>query len=159
MQSISFNLWPVNASFVVFFLPEKIHVNKPFLSAHKLVTIWICQFLLKIAALLAIHIKTLYEHELSIVTFPRWRRSTIQFFWEHFDKKIMSLKMFWNNAPVNKMPGGGGGGEGRQGIGWGLDFFRKFAIKFQGHGQITPVKCNQISPPQAAHCCQSQGRT
>ena len=48
---------------------------------------------------------------------------------------------------------------GRQGIGWGFDFFQKFAIKFPAHGQIIPVKCNQISPPQAAHCCQSQGRT
>ena len=53
-------------------------------------------------------------------------------------------------------------GEGRgwrQGMGWGFDFFQKFAIKFPAHGQIIPVKCNQISPPQAAHCCQSQGRT
>ena len=54
------------------------------------------------------------------------------------------------------MPVGGGGGGGRQGIGWGFDFFQKFAIKFPAHGQIIPVKCNQISPPQAAHCCQSQ---
>ena len=48
-------------------------------------------------------------------------------------------------------------------LGWGnlvaFDFFQKFAIKFPAHGQIIPVKCNQISPPQAAHCCQSQGRT
>ena len=45
-------------------------------------------------------------------------------------------------------------------MGWGFDFFQKFAIKFPAHGQIIPVKCNQISPPQAAHCCQiSQGRT
>ena len=51
-----------------------------------------------------------------------------------------------------------GAGE-RQGMGWGFDFFQKFAIKFPAHGQIIPVKCNQISPPQAAHCCQSQGRT
>ena len=41
-------------------------------------------------------------------------------------------------------------------MGWGFDFFQKFAIKFPAHGQIIPVKCNQISPPQAAHCCQSQ---
>ena len=61
------------------------------------------------------------------------------------------------NAPINVMPAGGGGG--RQGIGWGFDFFEKFAIKFPAHGQIIPVKSNQISPPQAAHCCQSQGRT
>ena len=47
----------------------------------------------------------------------------------------------------------------RQGIGWGFDFFQKFAIKFPAHGQIIPVKCNQICPPQNAHCCQSQGRT
>ena len=24
---------------------------------------------------------------------------------------------------------------------------------------MIPVKCNQISPPPAAHCCQSQSRT
>ena len=58
-------------------------------------------------------------------------------------------------APINVMSAGGG----RQGIGWGFDFFQKFAIKFPAHGQIIPVKCNQISPPQAAHGCQSQGRT
>ena len=62
---------------------------------------------------------------------------------------------FKSYAPINVMPAGGGGG-GRQGIGWGFDFFQKFAIKFPAHGQIIPVKCNQISPPQAAHCCQSQ---
>ena len=55
--------------------------------------------------------------------------------------------------------GGGGGGGGRQGIGWGFDFFQKISIKFPAHGQSIPVKCNQISPPQAAHCCQSQGWT
>ena len=48
--------------------------------------------------------------------------------------------------------GGGGGGGGSQGMGWGFDFFQKFAIKFPAHGQIIPVKYNQISPPQAAHC-------
>ena len=41
----------------------------------------------------------------------------------------------------------------------GFDFCQKFAIIFPAHGQIIPVKSNQISPPQAAHCCQSQGRT
>ena len=60
-------------------------------------------------------------------------------------------------APINVMPAGGVGG-GRQGMGWGFDFFQKFATKFPAHGQIIPVKCNQISPPQAEHCCQSQGR-
>ena len=40
---------------------------------------------------------------------------------------------------------------GRQGMGWGFDFFEKFAVKFPAHGQIIPVKCNQISPPRAAH--------
>ena len=59
-------------------------------------------------------------------------------------------------APINVMPVGGGGG--RQGMGWGFDFFQKFATKFPAHGQIIPVKCNQISQPQAEHCCQSQGR-
>ena len=37
-------------------------------------------------------------------------------------------------------------------MGWGFDIFVKFAVKFPAHGQIIPVKCNQISPPQAAHC-------
>ena len=51
-------------------------------------------------------------------------------------------------APINVMPAGGG-----------FDFFKKIPIKFPAHGQSIPVKCNQISPPQAAHCCQSQGWT
>ena len=42
-----------------------------------------------------------------------------------------------------------GAGE-RQGMGWGFDFFQKFAIKFPAHGQIIPVKSNQISSPQAS---------
>ena len=58
------------------------------------------------------------------------------------------------NAPINVMPAGG-----RQGMGWGFDFFQKFAIKFPAQGQIIPVKCNKISPPQAVQYCQSQGRT
>ena len=39
---------------------------------------------------------------------------------------------------------------------WGGDFtfFKKFGIKFPTHRQIIPVKCNQISPPRAAPCCQ-----
>ena len=58
-------------------------------------------------------------------------------------------------APINVMPAEGGGRA------WGgdLTFFKNFAIKFPAHGQIIPVKCNKISPAQAAHCCQSQGRT
>ena len=63
---------------------------------------------------------------------------------------------FWSYLCTYQCNAGGGG---RQGIGWGFDFFQKFAIKFPAHGQIIPVKSNQISPPQAAHCCQSQGRT
>ena len=43
---------------------------------------------------------------------------------------------------------GGGGGQGMR---WGSYFFQKFAVKFPAHGQIVPVKCNQISPPLAAH--------
>ena len=39
-----------------------------------------------------------------------------------------------------------GGGEAGHGV--GFNFFQKFAIKFPTHGQIIPVKCNQISPPQ-----------
>ena len=49
---------------------------------------------------------------------------------------------------------GGGRGGGRRGMGWGFDIFQKFAVNFPAHGQIIPVKCNQISPPQAAHCYQ-----
>ena len=37
-----------------------------------------------------------------------------------------------------------GGGGGRA-WGWGFDIFEKFAVKFPAHGQIIPVKCNQIS--------------
>ena len=37
-------------------------------------------------------------------------------------------------------------------MGWGFDIFQEFAVKFPAHGQIIPVKCNQISPPRAAHC-------
>ena len=45
-------------------------------------------------------------------------------------------------------------------MGWGFDIFQTFAVKFPAHGQIIPVKCNQISPPRAAQCYQiSQGRT
>ena len=62
--------------------------------------------------------------------------------------------LFISNAPINVMPAWGEAGHGV-----GCDFFQKFAIKFPAHGQIIPVKCNQISPPPAAHCCQSQGRT
>ena len=65
--------------------------------------------------------------------------------------------LFISNAPINVMPAWRGGG-GWQGMGWGCDFFEKFAIKFPAHGQIIPVKCNQISPSPAAHCCQSQSR-
>ena len=36
-------------------------------------------------------------------------------------------------------------------MGWGLDIFQKFAVKFPAHGQIIPVKCNQIPPPRATH--------
>ena len=38
------------------------------------------------------------------------------------------------------------GGGGRQGMGWGFDFFKNLQSKFPAHGQIIPVKCNQISP-------------
>ena len=70
-------------------------------------------------------------------------------------KKVVFLCTYQCNAGGGS---GGGVGGGRQGMGWGFDFFQKFATKFPAHGQIIPVKCNQISPPQAAHCCQSQGR-
>ena len=49
------------------------------------------------------------------------------------------------NAPINVKPAEGGGGV--QGMGWGFDIFQKFAVKFPAHGQIIPVKCNQIPPP------------
>ena len=44
-----------------------------------------------------------------------------------------------------------GRGEAGHGVGWGYNIFQKFAFKFPAHGQIIPVKCNQIPPPQAAH--------
>ena len=41
-----------------------------------------------------------------------------------------------------------GGGEAGHGVGiW----HQKFAVKFPAHWQIIPVRCNQISPPRAAH--------
>ena len=43
---------------------------------------------------------------------------------------------------------------GERGMGWGFHIFQKFGIKFPTHRQIIPVKCNQISPPRAAPCCQ-----
>ena len=75
---------------------------------------------------------------------------TILFFFSPFTSQLY--------APINVMPAAGGGGGG-QGIGWGFDFFQKISIKFPAHGESIPVKCNQISPSQAAHCCQSQGWT
>ena len=45
-------------------------------------------------------------------------------------------------------------GCGKRGMGWGFHIFQKFGIKFPTHRQIIPVKCNQISPPRAAPCCQ-----
>ena len=46
-------------------------------------------------------------------------------------------------------------------MGRGFDIFQKFSVKFPVHGQIIPVKCNQIFPPRAAHCAViiSQGWT
>ena len=41
-------------------------------------------------------------------------------------------------------------------MGWGFDIFEKFPVKFPAHGQIIPVKCNQISHPGlhiAVKCC------
>ena len=35
---------------------------------------------------------------------------------------------------------------------WGFEIFQKLAVKVPAHGQIIPVKRNQISPPRAAHC-------
>ena len=32
-----------------------------------------------------------------------------------------------------------------------FDIFQKFGFKFPAHGQIIPVKCNQIPPLRAAH--------
>ena len=55
---------------------------------------------------------------------------------------------FIANAPFNVKQAGGGD----QGMRWGFDMFQKFAIKFPAYGQIIPVKCSQLSPPQAAHC-------
>ena len=52
-------------------------------------------------------------------------------------------------APISVKPGGVGGGGG-----CGFNIFQKFAVEFPAGGQIFPVKCNQISPPWAEHCCQ-----
>ena len=49
-------------------------------------------------------------------------------------------------APISVKPAGGEAGHGV-----GIWHFSKFAVKFPAHGQIIPVKCNQISPPWAAH--------
>ena len=44
-------------------------------------------------------------------------------------------------------------------MGWGFEIFQKFAVQCPAHGQIIPIKCNQICPPRAAHCYQiSQGK-
>ena len=32
-------------------------------------------------------------------------------------------------------------------MGWGFDILQKFAFKFPAHGQIIPVKCDQIPHP------------
>ena len=37
-------------------------------------------------------------------------------------------------------------------MGRGFDIFQKFGFKFPAHGQIIPVKCNQIPPLRDAHC-------
>ena len=63
-----------------------------------------------------------------------------------------------NNVPINVEPAGGGG-EARQGMGWGFDIFQKVVVEFPAHEQIIPVNCNQISPPRAAHLCRSQAWT
>ena len=63
------------------------------------------------------------------------------------------------NAPinVNKLAVRVRGGA-RHGVGFHI--FQKFGIKFPTHRQIISVKCNQISPPRAAPCCQiTQGWT
>ena len=73
-------------------------------------------------------------------------------FYRTSDNPVLSLTMRQNDvtrslecsnyAPINVKPAGGG----RQGMGWGFEIFQKFAFKFPAHGQIIPVKCNQISP-------------
>ena len=70
------------------------------------------------------------------------------------EKAKSNQKTSRRNAPinVNKLAVRVGGGE--RGMGWGFHIFQKFGIKFPTHRQIIPVKCNQISPPRAAPCCQ-----
>ena len=68
---------------------------------------------------------------------------------------VVNVVAFFVNSyePINVKPARGEGGwGGRQGLGWGFDIFQKFAAKFPAHGQIIPVRCNQISQPRAAHC-------
>ena len=81
--------------------------------------------------------------------------------WLPVEQRIIFKLLLCTYAPISVKPaGGGGGGLVRQGMGWGFDTFQKCAVKFPAHGHIIPVKCNQISPTRAAHCCQiSQGRT
>ena len=112
----------------------------------------------------------------AILTSPNWAKqlsmATIPFCFEFFRCHVDVLQHYFSRSTISiavfclqnlicllctyQRNAGGGG---RQGIGWGFDFFQKFSIKFPAHGQIIPVKCNQISPPRAAHCCQSKGRT
>ena len=74
--------------------------------------------------------------------------------------KVGSCLLFIHSILCTYHCKAGGGGRGEAGHGVGFDIFQKFAVKFLAHGQIIPVKCNQISPPRAAHCYQiSQGRT
>ena len=38
-------------------------------------------------------------------------------------------------------------------MGLGFDIFQKISFKFPARGQIIPVRCTEISIPQAAHGC------
>ena len=93
---------------------------------------------------------TLADDEIELLTFdnlfspPQWRRSDNGY-------HIFSPKWRWftreHYLPLMHLSVRGGAG-GWQGMGWGFDIFQKFAVKFPVHGQIIPVKCNQISPPR-----------
>ena len=62
---------------------------------------------------------------------------------------------FWHHAPINVMPAGG-----RQGMGWGFDFFKKnLQSNSLPTGKSLQSNATKFPHPQAAYCCQSQGGT
>ena len=52
-----------------------------------------------------------------------------------------------HNAPINVMPAGGGGG-GRQSIGWGFDFFKKFQLNSLPMGKAFQSNATKFPHPR-----------